>query len=290
MRGKRIFHVACCIWLAAGGHAFGWSFLDEVMIFDPDLSVEMLWELTDAKTYCESPPANLDLLACRILDPDEFWIGVDAVGNRYGTINSVDPTGTFFDIYRRPVGSSLGVPIVRITKRVEIVIGEPVKLFAAGRWEVDLTNGFLLVHLRGQCLMSNCVAEGDTTEHLGLLRVSGLPPLFEIVNSYEPSGILSFTVPRHPEGLNTGDRYDLYVGDVTSLTDLSQAAPLACDIAAGKQPGNRIRIADPLPDPGPGQARYYLTSVTSGTKRRAGRRTEGGMLVGRDTRLLPSCP
>ena len=131
------------------GSAAGFSLLDEVTVIDTNLAAEIVWELHDTKTYCQSSPQNLDRLQCAVLAPDEFWIGVDPVGNRYGVIVTTDQNGTFFDIYRRPVGTGFNHHIVRITKRVEVVFGKPVKLFATGRWEIDPTNGWLLVGIRG---------------------------------------------------------------------------------------------------------------------------------------------
>jgi hypothetical protein len=94
-----------------------------------------------------------------------------------------------------------------------------------------------------------------------------------------------------PEGLPTGDRFDVFSGDVATLSGgLSLAQSLACDVAAGAIVGERVDVFDPLPDPAPGQARYYLTVVTSGVERRAGRRREAGVLSGRSVEGLPSCP
>ena len=276
--------------LAPGGEVSGWSVLDEVTLIDPNLSAEIIWEIPDSKTYCQSSPQNLDRLACRIHQVDEFWIGVDAVGNRYGTINAIEPLGDFFDIYRRPARTDFNHHIARITKRVEPFPAEVIKLSTASRWEVDVVNGAILIGLQGQCLDSGCLAEGDTDEHVALLRITGLPVLLDIANSYVPPSTLSFAVPLMPEGLPTGDFFDVFTGDVATLNgDLSQAQPLACDVAAGAMVGERVNLFDPLPDPAPGQARYYLTVVTSGAERRAGRQREAGVLRGRSVEGLPIC-
>jgi hypothetical protein len=276
--------------LASGGDVFGWSLLDEMTVIDPNLSAEVVWEIPDSKTYCQSAPQNLDRLACQVHQIDEFWIGVDAAGNRYGTINAIEPLGDFFDIYRRPAGTDFNHHIARITKRVEPFPAEVTKLSTASRWEVDVVNGAILIGLQGQCLDNDCMAEGDTGEHIALLRITGLPILLDIVNSYVPPTTLSFAVPRMPEGLPTGDQFDVFTGDVATLSDgLSLARPLACDVAAGAIVGERVDMFDPLPDPAPGQARYYLTVVTSGAERRAGRRREAGVLSGRSVQGLPAC-
>ncbi len=289
MRGRRLLGALCAVLLASGGQALGWSLLDEVTVMDPGLTAEVVWEMPDAKTYCQGPPSNLDRLACEWRDPDQFWIGLDAEGNRYGMIKMEELDGTFYDIYRRPAGTQLSEPILRITQRIEPVFGEVTKLQATSRWEVDVSNGTLLIGLSGQCLSSACVAESDTHEHLGLIRISGLPGLFAIASTFTPSGALSFRIPAIPEGLPSGDHYDVYAGDLADLPDLSRAQGIGCDVAAGQQTGDWIVFEDPLPPPGPGAGRYYLTAVVSGSETRAGRRCESGALSGRDASTLPGC-
>jgi hypothetical protein len=264
--------------------------LEEVSLLDPNLLAEMVWEDPDGEAYCQSLPESLNRLTCRLLQEEEFWIGVDAAGHRYGTINGSDTGGTYFDIHRQPHGTGDSEHIVRISKRVELVLGKPVKMYVTDRWEVDVTNGYLLIGLRGQCLTDDCVTENDTKEHVGVLRISGLPPLYDIVTTYEPSGLLSFTVPRHPEGLLAGDQFDMYSGAVSSLPDLAQAVPFACDVASGQGPGYRVRVLDTLPSPAAGQAAYFLTAATHAGQKRAGRMRTSGGLAGRNADLLPPCP
>ncbi len=266
-----------------------WTMLDEVQIIDLNLSAEVVWEIPNATAYCNSKPPTLDRLACPLRSPDEFWIGTDAAGNSYGVLVADEPLGSYFDLHRRPAGTRFDHHVVRITKRVEQVFGQPVKLYAAGPWEVDLTHGWLLIHFRGQCLTAACQASGDTSEYLGLLRITGLPSLIEIANSFTPAGALTFGVPVHPEGLPTGERFDVYVGDVGTVADLSLAQPFACDAAPAAVPGRRVVIPDPLAPPAPGQARYYLTAVTGGGLVRAGSMRVGGVTYGRDASRLPPC-
>ena len=47
-------------------------------------------------------------------------------------------------------------------------------------------------------------------------------------------------------------------------------------------------MADPLPDPAPGEGRYYVTAVTFNGQTRYGRKNIGG-LSGRDPVVLPEC-
>ena len=289
MRWIRPALALCVIIIAAMGQTAAFTLLDEVSVIDPNLTAELVWEMTDTKTYCSSSPPNLDRLTCQEIDPDEFSIGVDAAGNRYGVIVTIEPLGTFFDIYRRPAGTSFNHHIVRITKRVELVVGQPIKMFAVGSWEIDVTNGVMLIGLKGECFTDTCSLANDTVEHLAVVRVTGLPALLDVIESYQPSSALSFRLPVHPEGLPTGDQYDVYHGDLASLPDLSQAQPLACDVAAGKTAGERVQVADTLPDPAAGEARYYLTAISSGIETRAGRTRQGAGLTGRPAASLPPC-
>ena len=112
------------ITIAGLGQTAAFSLLDEVAVMDPNLTASLVWELTDTKTYCQSSPPDLDRLACREILPDEFPIGLDALGNRYGIIVTVEALGTFFDLYRRPAGTTFNHHIARITKRVELVVGK----------------------------------------------------------------------------------------------------------------------------------------------------------------------
>ncbi|MGH9870529.1 MAG: hypothetical protein ACREAA_20525 [Candidatus Polarisedimenticolia bacterium] len=56
-------------------------------------------------------------------------------------------------------------------------------------------------------------------EEWGIIRISGLPTLLDIILSYQPPSTLSFNVPVRPEGLPGADSFAVYAGD------LSQASP-----------------------------------------------------------------
>lgn len=289
MRRIRLQLIVGAALLCATGPAFSWSLLDEVTILDPAVTVGVDFEMPFARSYCDSLPQNLDRLECEILQIEDLWFGVDGAGNRYGMVSAADPNGTYFDIMRRPPGTQNSEPVLRITKRVEVIFGQPIKLQITGRWTVDPANGEMILTFRGQCLTALCASQSDDEEHMGALRVSGLPGLFEIAASYVPPGTVSFLLPAVPEGLRTGSRLDIYAGSLGTLPDLGQAQLLLCDAAAGLKPGDLVNLADPLGDPAPGQGRYYLAAVVSGTERRAGRRLDGGTLVGRDPSGLPVC-
>ena len=126
-------------------------------------------------------------------------------------------------------------------------------------------------------------------DSVAVLRISGLPTLFDLALTYQPPSGLALRMPVRPEALPTADSVDVYYGPAAALSDLSSAVPLACDVAASAGPGDVVTIADPLPNPPVGQGRYYVAAVTSGADRRAGRRTLNGGLVGRTTTGLPAC-
>jgi hypothetical protein len=290
MIAERISVCAGLVLLGMTPPALAWSILDEVTVLDPSLTAEVIWEMPSAKTYCESLPESLDRLDCALRVPEEFWIGVDAAGNRYGAIKTEQLDGsTFFEIHRRPRGTPLSEPVLRVTARVEPVFGQPTKLQVAGSWEVDAAQGDLLLSFRGQCLSAACAAESDVEEHLATLRVGGLPELFDIACSFVPSGALSCRVPAVPEGLPTGSSLDVYSGELASLPDLSQAEPLGCDVAPYALPGEYLTFVDPRPDPPPGTGRYYLVVTVAGAERRAGRQRVDGQFSGREANALPGC-
>lgn len=291
MRTLAVVLSAIAVFILFPCSAQAWSILDEVVAIDTNLTVELVWELIDSKTYCQSPPADLDRLSCAIVpDPAEFWIGLDAAGNRYGTINGSDAAGEYFDIYLRLAGTKQSQHIVRATKRTEPVFGEVTKLQVTSGWTIDQTSGTMLIGLTGSCFSAACTAQADTTDHLAVIRITGLPTLFDLALSYQDPGSLSFRIPVRPEALLSGGRYDIYYGAVASLGDLSSALSHTCDVGGTAAPGDVVTVADPLPDPAAGEARYYLATVTSGTERRAGRQRLNGLLQGRPAAVLPSCP
>lgn len=289
MRGIRAIPALGAILLLGIGPAAAWSYLDEVTLLDPSVSAQMDFEMPVAKSYCESSPPNLDRMACTLSPIDDFWFGTDAAGNRYGVVVTTDPNGEYFEVMRRPPGVQASQPVLRITKRTEPVFGEVTKLQISGTWTVDAANGALTMTFRGQCLDADCVAQSDDLEHLGTIRVTGLPDLFSVASTYQPPSSVSFRVPAVPFGLPAGSRMDVYTGALGTLPDLALSQPLLCDAAAGASPGQTVVVNDPLPDPAPGTGRYYLTTVTAGADRRAGRRYDGSGLVGRDPTGLPPC-
>ncbi len=157
----------------------------------------------------------------------------------------------------------------------------------------DAVGGRLLIPVDIYC--SHCSEMGQTCPYYGreaqVIAIGGFAPLLEIFQTYTPTlGSLSFRVPPIPEGFPTADRFDTYYGDLATVGDWSRAQPLECEYpATAPSVGNYLTVDDPLPDPAPGQGRYYVTAVNYQGQTRYGRKSIGGVLSGRDPAMLPAC-
>jgi len=156
----------------------------------------------------------------------------------------------------------------------------------------DPIRGRLYLVIQTRCvsdLSTECSYSTDWTS--SVVMVDGFTTVFEILQSYEPtSGPLSFRVPYMPEGLQYADYFDTYYGDLATVGDWSQARPLQCGYpATPPSVGDYVTVDDTLPDPAPGTGRYYVTAVTHQGQRRYGRQASGGVLMGRDSGVLPNC-
>ena len=120
---------------------------------------------------------------------------------------------------------------------------------------------------------------------------SSFTTTFEILQTYTPTpDQLSFRVPYMPEGLPGADSFDTYYGDLATVGDWSQAQPLQCGYPASvPSVGDYLTVNDPLPDPGAGQGRYYVTAVRHSGQTRYGRKASDGVLSGRNPVVLPEC-
>ena len=118
----------------------------------------------------------------------------------------------------------------------------------------------------------------------------GFATTFEILQTYEPTANeIGFRVPYMPEGFQYADSFDTYYGDLATVGDWSQAQSLQCDYpATAPNMGDYLTVPDPLPDPTPGEGRYYVTTVTHQGQTRYGRKNIGG-LSGRDPGVLQEC-
>ena len=82
----------------------------------------------------------------------------------------------------------------------------------------------------------------------------------------------------------------LHRGDLATVGDWSQAQPLQCGYpATTPSVGDYLTVDDALPTPVPGQGYYYVTPASYMGQRRYGRKSNGGILTGREPDLLPTC-
>ena len=86
--------------------------------------------------------------------------------------------------------------------------------------------------------------------------------MFDVFQTYQPSGALALRVPAHPEGLPAADHFDTYWGELADL-DFKQAQGLRCNYPTPiPQAGDYLTVADTLPEPATGEGYYYVTAVT----------------------------
>jgi hypothetical protein len=123
-----------------------------------------------------------------------------------------------------------------------------------------------------------------------VIRLTGLPRLLDFLVSFIPGQqALNILTPVHPDGFETADSVQVWTGDVRSMPDWSRAQPLTCTAANHPVSGETITVPDTLPDPAPGQGRYYLVASQSGSDRRLGRQYLNGAFSARDPAALPVC-
>jgi len=153
---------------------------------------------------------------------------------------------------------------------------------------LNSTNGRLFFRFQSTEPKPNCNSYPHTST---VLRVSGLPTFFEILQTYTPSTTsVSFRVPYMPEGFQAADSFDTYYGSLATVGDWSQAEPMQCDYpAVMPDAGDYLTVPDTLPTPAPGQGYYYVTAVTYQGQTRYGRKASAGVLSGRDPAVLPEC-
>ncbi len=158
----------------------------------------------------------------------------------------------------------------------------------------DEEQGRMIFRMTSECKGPGCTNGGGQvfydSVHWGV-AVHGFTTTFEILQSYTPtSGPISFRVPYMPEGFQGADWFDTYYGDLATVGDWSRAQALECGYpATTPASGDFMTVDDSLPNPPPGQGRYYVTAVSYQGERRYGRKAMGGVLSGRDPAVLPVC-
>ncbi len=149
----------------------------------------------------------------------------------------------------------------------------------------DSTNGYLYV-------VVSSTAPGFGSVHFGIVRISGLPKLLDIIPTFQPAaGTISWVTPKHPEALPAANRFMAFAGDLRDVHDLRRAAAIDCDVTAGTppQPSDFLSILDPLPTPPVGQGSFVVIGVENAGQRRFGRQMIGGVLSGRDQAGFTGC-
>ncbi len=193
-----------------------------------------------------------------------------------------------------------------VEDRCEIVDGDSVKLdlmipattnwaddfnFGPGVLQFDPLQGRMLIPVTNKCRRTSGTPPCEYSEHRRMLAIAGFATTFEILHTYEPmTSALSFNVPYMPEGFPAADWFDSYYGSLATVGNWSDAQSLRCAYpSTASSIGDHVITTDPLPDPAPGEGRYYLTAVNYQGQRRYGRRATGGVLTGRDPNVLPEC-
>lgn len=245
---------------------------------------------------------------------------------RWGSGSQMDNEGAIFYWRSRttgvPIQCEVGVlngvvwDLVRLRNGAEEVIGtfpgercgvhpETYESYAppgGGMMEFDPLDGRLVIMMDWSCTVftgyepwTGKCPYGHMGPWYGLgerriLAIEGFTTLFDVIDSYAPTpSNFGFRVPHRPEGLRAADRFDTYTGEVTRPLDLSQAQPLQCGYPEAPPLAGNYLTFPANGTPAPGQAVYYLTSVTYQGQTRAGRKALDGRLSGRDASQLPVC-
>jgi hypothetical protein len=282
--------------------------LDLSMGIDPiaaDITVSVLRQtsLIANPGYCPGDSQDPAPLECRAERetvspkvPEGMLVGADAIGNGYHTANLEGRI--YLDLGFRKLGNYLqrirpdGHTENLVALVTDFCLDDPDVCAVAGTFEflspfiLDSTNGQILIVARGREIIPPQVTE----DVVGIIAIGGLPKLLDTLLTFVPGGqTLSILTPAHPDGFRSADAFQVWAGDVRTLPDWSQAAPMACPAASSPIPGQLVRVADTLPDPDIGQARYYLVASQSGGQRRLGRQYAGAGFSAREPAGLTVC-
>ena len=150
---------------------------------------------------------------------------------------------------------------------------------------IDSTNGVLYVAVQSS-------KPGFVNPHYGIVRISGLATLLDIIATFQPAaGTLSWVTPKHPEALPAADRFMVFGGSIDAASQMSVPVPLDCNVPIGgnPQPGDYLSILDSRPAPPLGEASYVIIGVEHQMEQRFGREQLGSTLVGRDPSVFVGC-
>jgi hypothetical protein len=274
----------------------------------PGFSVTVVREtdLVLVPTYCTGSPRPIE---CGLLTgtgatpfrvPGAVHIGIDATGTLYHTaavpasplnyvqfgpsdvgqlIQRTTPAGITEDLVQIHTGFCADDPLI---------CNQQTGVTTLSDFRLDLANGRILVPMRMQV-----VPFGTTTlqnDVVGIVAIWGLPTVFDTLITFDPgnAGLHALTAAL-PDGFRSADAIQVWTGDVRSMPDWSQAQPLACQAAVSPVPGQQVAVADTLPDPEVGTARYYITATQLAADRRLGRQYHDGAFSARNPASLPAC-
>jgi hypothetical protein len=298
--GAALLGVRLVILPADLAHAQSQLLLEELEVRDPQLTATVV--SSESAGGCQSPDVETwnipaGYFACTLLGTD-FGGAVAADGTTIQwsiDSQSQDPTCPSLQrnalriIAHRPNGTT--EEAIRLyTLRFQSCTGSTYATYLASNARVlfDVTSGALLIY-RDVYMYDGTTSE-ITAHDRGVISVTGFTPLFDTFLTFVPGQqTLNLLTPAHPDGFRSADSFQVWVGDVRTMPDWSQAEPLTCVAAQEPTPGQLVSVADTLPDPAVGQGRYYLVASQSEAERRLGRQYVNGTLSARLPAGLPAC-
>jgi hypothetical protein len=218
--------------------------------------------------------------------------GTDAVGNIYFLHGGNSSDGRDGAYLRRLASSGLEDIVANLILDIcnsdcAIGLGGVETRFSFSNQRFDVVNGDLLLAVFGMHRDAFTSQFSDWTA--GIVRIGGLPTLFDTLLTFAPGGQLAALMPAHPDGFRSADSIQIWTGDVRSMRDWSLAKPLTCEAATNPAPGQVVTVADTLADPALDHGRYYITASVNGTDRRLGRQYVDGAFSARNPATLPVC-
>ena len=296
--------------LPAGSIASEAEFLDLVTLVEPGLSKAIVWHWDDQESgnFCSSSNGIDEAKQATCWEwPDASgakpaYLGTDAAGARYfvGQRVKLGSSNRWHGVWRESPafdpdgvgGVSTDELILEIPDLVNSVTPEGDDRQDSSDlrqgWSFDEINGCIYLSLTYS--IGTCCPSGSSQSESGrgVIRVCGLPTVAALMQSFETANMLSFRVPRFPNGLVGADWFDTYYGDLTNPLTLSNAQPLQCGYPANRPNAGDYVTIDSMPAPDPGEGVYVLTAARYQAERRLGRQSSGGQLTGRADGL-PEC-
>jgi len=264
----------------------------------PGLTVTVLSEQPQSPPgYCSDPSSWECVQNNPGMDgyqPTDF--GTDAAGNAYyiaiGGSGGYDLPQTLGSVLRRRELSGTSAIVALMVAVVcfpDCSTGYQADArYVMSKHRLDLVNGYIELGL--YAWLHDYVSGEDQDLKTGIVRISGLPKLFDTLLTFMPGQqALKILTPAHPDGFRSADSLQVWTGNVRSMPDWSQAAPLTCEAAANPAPGQIVSVLDTLPDPAVGEGRYYLAASQNGVDRRLGRQYINGAFSARAPTALPDC-